>query len=138
MLAGAGAATLGVFLTLSSPAWVDCAQAAAVTAALLLRARAQRAIPQRIALLVAGTAGSAATLVAIRHLNPALAPWLCALAAATAAAALWFGHRAAPLAWHRWPAMIATIAECAVLAAIVPLSCWGFGLYHTVRTLGLP
>jgi type VII secretion integral membrane protein EccD len=138
VLAGAGAATLGVCLTLSDPAWVDCAQASAVTAALLLRARAQRAVPQRIALLVAGTACSAATLVAIRHLNPVLAPWLCALAAATAAGALWFGHRAAPRGMAPVARQIATIAECAVLAAILPLSCWGIGLYQTVRTLGLP
>jgi WXG100 protein secretion system (Wss), protein YukD len=138
VLAGAGATTLGVALTLSSPARADCAQAAAVTAALLLRARAQRALPQRIALLLAGVVGSAATLVAIRQLNPVLAPWLCALAGAAAAAALWFGHRAAPPGIAPVAHQIATIAECAVLAAIVPLSCWGLGLYHTVGTLGLP
>lgn len=137
VLAGAGAATLGVFLTLASPAWVDCGLAAAVAAALLLRARAQRALPQRIGLLVAGTAGTAATLVAARHLNPALAPWLCALVAATTAGALWFGYRAAPrvapVARH-----VATLAECAVLAAIVPLTAAGFGLYDAVTAQGLP
>ena len=122
---GRGRHDLGVFLMLSSPGWADSAQAAAVTAALLLRARAQRAVPQRTALLVAGTARAAATLLAIRQLNPALAPWLCTLAAATAAAVLWFGHRAAPRGMAPVARHIATIAECAVLAAIVPLSCSG-------------
>ena len=138
VLAGAGAATLGVFLTLASPAWVDCGLAAAVAAALLLRARAQRALPQRIGLLVAGTAGTAATLVAARHLNPALAPWLCALAAASGGggAVVRPPRRTAgmaPVARH-----VATLAECAVLAAIVPLTAAGFGLYDAVTAQGLP
>ena len=77
-------------------------------------------------------------MIAIRNLSPALAPWLCALPAATAAAALWFGHRAAPRGMAPVARNTATVAECAALAAIVPLSCWGLGLYHTVRILGLP
>lgn len=138
VLAGAGAATIGVLLMLASPGWADSALAAAVTAALMFRARAQRAVPQRTALLVAGTVGSAATLVAIRQLNPTLAPWLCTLAAATTAAVLWFGYRAGPRDVAPVVRHIATIAECAVLAAIVPLSCSGFGLYDAVRALALP
>lgn len=138
VLAAAGAATFGILLTLVSPTGVDCTLAAAVAAALLLRARAQRTPPQRVALLMAGTAIAATALVAVGRVDTALAPWLCIVTAAGTAATVWLGCRSAQRNVAPVAGRVATIAECAALAAIIPLVCWGFGLYDTVRSVGLP
>jgi hypothetical protein len=117
--------------------WAGCAIVAVSAAVLLRRSCEQPDQARRTVLICAGTFCTAALLMALRHQGEFLAPWLCAAALGAAIGAMWLGFGAA-----RAPAS-PTVRRCVdalgqlALASVIPLACWGFGLYGTVRGLSL-
>jgi WXG100 protein secretion system (Wss), protein YukD len=140
VVAAAIAAAVGaaaVTFTSGSSRWVDLALAWIITAVLLIRSRSHSEPARRASLLASGTGCAAALFVALAAHVPALTPWICAAAAASATAAAWLGFHplstAGPPHLRRW----FDIVDCGVLVCVIPLAGWSCGLYGFVRGIGL-
>ena len=119
------------------PGWAACAIVAASGAVLVQRSREHDDPTRRAALMAAGTCCTAALFVAVRHQAGQLAPWLCAMALASAIGVTWLGlgtcRPPSPRIVRRCLDGVGHLA----LASVLPLACWGFGLYGTARGLSL-
>ena len=141
VIGSASAAALGALVVVSSCAhngrhWLTCAVFAAVVGqVLLLRARTHIDMRRRVALVIAGTAATAAGSALVVISAPGQANWVCLLAIAVGLSMLGtaFGATVGPLARRA-----VEVLEYLALAAVVPLACWVSGLYGLVRGLSLP
>ena len=111
---------------------------AAVTGALLL-ARAHTADGRRaLPLAAAGSITVAAVFGTAAISAPERGPWIAAVAALLAAAALCLGFAAADLALPPPLRRGAGLLEWLALLALAPLACWICGVYGTVRGIYVP
>jgi type VII secretion integral membrane protein EccD len=141
VIGSASAAALGALVVVSSCVhngrhWPTCAVFAAVIGqVLLLRARTHIDMRRRLALVIVGTAATAAGAALVVISAPEHANWVCLLAIAVGLSMLGtpFGATVGPLARRA-----IEVLEYLALAAVVPLACWVSGLYGLVRGLSLP
>ena len=133
--AAAGAAA--VTFTSGNSRWVDLALAGMIAVVLLIRSRSHSDPVRRESLLASGTGCAAALFVALAAHDPALTPWICTAAAASAMAAAWLGFHplstAGPPHLRRW----FDIVDCGALVCVIPLAGWSCGLYGFVRGISL-
>jgi type VII secretion integral membrane protein EccD len=141
VIGSASAAALGALVVVSSCVhngrhWLTCAVFAAVIGqVLLLRARTHIDMRRRLALVIVGTAATAAGAALVVISAPEHANWICLLAIAVGLSMLGtaFGATVGPLARRA-----IEVLEYLALAAVVPLACGVSGLYGLVRGLSLP
>jgi type VII secretion integral membrane protein EccD len=111
---------------------------ATVTGGVLLsRARSHRGLARSVPLVVSGTATLSTTLVVAATAYPLHTPWIAAVAAMLAAAALGLSFVAPAMSFSPVGRRSVELLEYLALAAIVPLACWICGLYSVVRGLNL-
>lgn len=109
------------------------ALAALTAAVLMLHARTDRARAPMYVIIGIGTLTTTFVIAAVDL--PQQAPWIAALSAAAAAAAIYLGFVApavTPVARRGVNAM-----GCIALAAVAPLACWTCGAFGAVRGLSL-
>jgi type VII secretion integral membrane protein EccD len=140
VVGAASAAAVGavaVTFTSDSSRWVDRALAGMIAAVLLIRSRSHPDPVRRASLLASGTGCAAALFVALTAQDPALTPWICTAAAASAMTAAWLGFHppstAGPPHLRRW----FDIVDCGALVCVIPLAGWSCGLYGFVRGISL-
>jgi len=129
-LTGASAVSAGIaapLLCVGGFDWSRGALALAASALLVLRARAPGPLFSRSALVLAAAICAAAALTTA----PSSIPGIPVLALGLAGITVWFASR--PRRPSPLTRRIADITERLLLAAVVPLSCWAFGLYGLVR-----
>jgi type VII secretion integral membrane protein EccD len=105
---------------------------------LLLRARAFSDLAKSVPLVVSGTATLSVTFVVAATACPLPTPWLAAVAATVATAALCLGFITPAFTFSPVGRRSVDLLEYLALAAIVPLVCWICGLYSAARGLNLP
>jgi type VII secretion integral membrane protein EccD len=114
-----------------------CVTLSALTCALLLlRALSHIGTRRRLVFVVSGIVTAGATLAAAAAM-PGRGPWIAAVTALAAAAAICLGFIAP--AWS--PSPVARrgveVLECLTLAALAPMTCWICGVFSAVRGLDL-
>ncbi|WP_310783869.1 type VII secretion integral membrane protein EccD [Mycobacterium sp. Z3061] len=133
-LRGGGAAAAAVAAATAALAVHRAIALAALTAAvLMLHARTDRARAPMYVIIGIGTLTTTFVIAAVDL--PQQAPWIAALSAAAAAAAIYLGFVApavTPVARRGVNAM-----GCIALAAVAPLACWTCGAFGAVRGLSL-
>ena len=67
--------------------------------------------------------------------TPGYGPWIAAMTAMLAAAAMYLGYVAPAISLSPVIRRSIELLECVALVAMVPLTCWICGLYGTVRGL---
>jgi type VII secretion integral membrane protein EccD len=137
LAAFSSSAAVGAVVTvLSSAPRIRCvAFAAATSALLLLRARS---IDGRRTLIfaISGIITTATIFVVAALSTPQHGPWIAAMTATLAAAAVYLGFVAPAMPLSPVLRRSVELLECLALVAMVPLTCWICGLYGAVR--GLP
>lgn len=139
----AAAAALGAIGTAaaahsaSRPRLLGIAFATVVGGVLLLRARAHGNLARSVPLIVSGTATLSVAFVVAATAGPLQPPWVAAVTATLATAALCLGFIAPALTFSPVVRRGVDLLEYLALAAIVPLVCWICGLYGAARGLSL-
>lgn len=122
------AAVIGIVATAPGPA--ELVLAGAVSAVALLAGRTHTDRIRRIAVFGCAGASCIATVSASVRLYPSLTPWLAAGILAVAAGLLWLTHTVTPPVLSPGFSRCFDAAELLVLASLVPLAFWSFGLYR--------
>lgn len=121
-------AVIGIVSTAPGPA--ELALAGTVSAVALLAGRTHTDRIRRIAVFGCAGVSGIATLSAFVRLYPPLTPWLTAGVLIVTAALLWLTHTPAPPVTSPGLARCVDAAELVLLAALLPLTFWAFGLYR--------
>lgn len=132
-----GSATVGAIITvLTGGPRLSCIAFATVTGALLLLLYA-RCIDSRRTLIfvVSGIVTTGTTFAVTAVSTPDHGPWIAAMTATLAAAAIYLACVAPAISLSPVVRRSVELLECLALIAMVPLTCWICGLYGTVRGL---
>ncbi|MGH3597361.1 MAG: type VII secretion integral membrane protein EccD [Mycobacterium sp.] len=119
------------------PHLLGIAFATVIGGVLLLRARAHSDLVRSVPLVVSGTATLSVTFVVAATAYPLHTPWIAAVAALLATAALCLGFITPAITFSPVGRRSVELLEYLALAAIVPLVCWICGLYGAARGLSL-
>jgi type VII secretion integral membrane protein EccD len=104
---------------------------------LLLRVRSHRGLARSVPLVVSGTATLSTTLVVAATAYPLHTPWIVAVAAMLAGAALGLSFIAPAMTFSPVGRRSIELLEYLALAVVVPMACWICGLYSVMRGLNL-
>jgi type VII secretion integral membrane protein EccD len=129
-------AAVGAIVTvLTGTPRLSCIAFAAVTGSLLLLYA--RSIDRRRTLMfvVSGILTIGTTFGVTAASTPGHGPWIAAMTAMLAAAAMYLGYVAPTISLSPVIRRSVELLECVALVAMVPLTCWICGVYGTVRGL---
>jgi ESX secretion system protein EccD len=129
-------ATVGALITvLTGKPGLSCIAFATVTGSLLLLSA--RCIDRRRTLMfvISGIATAGTTFGVTAASTPDHGPWIAAMTAMLAAAAIYLGFVAPAMSPSPVVRRSVELLESAALVAMVPLTCWICGLYGAVRDL---
>jgi type VII secretion integral membrane protein EccD len=131
--AAVGAVITVVAAPVGAPRPGCIAFAAAIGALLLLRARFDRR--RTLVFIVSGIIATGTTFAVAAAGMPNHGPWIAAVTAMLAAAAVYLGFVAPAMSLSPVVRRGAELLEYLALVAMVPLTCWICGLYGAVRSL---
>jgi ESX secretion system protein EccD len=137
LTAFSSSAAIGAIITvLAGVPPLRCIAFAAITGALLLLRARSVGGKRALALVISGivTIGTTFGVAAIGR--PEHGPWIAAVTAMLAAAAMYLGFVAPGMSLSPVASRSVELLECLALIAMVPLTCWICGVYGAVR--GLP
>jgi type VII secretion integral membrane protein EccD len=136
LTAFSGSATVGAIITvLTGAPRLSCIAFATVTGALLLL-HARCIDSRRTLIFVVGGIVTTGTTFAVTAVStPDHGPWIAAMTATLAAAAIYLSCVAPAISLSPVVRRSVELLECLALIAMVPLTCWICGLYGTVRGL---
>lgn len=106
-------------------------------AALLVRSRSHPGLARAVTLTVTGTATLSVSFAVTATSGGGVLPWIAVAIVALTAGTLSVGFIAPAMTWSPVARRSLELAECVVLAAVVPLACWLCGLYGAARGLSL-
>ena len=129
-------AAVGAIITvLAGAPRLSCIAFATVTGSLLLLYARSMGRSRTLMFVVSGIVTTGITFGVIAASTPDHGPWIAAMTAMLAAAAIYLGFVAPAMSLSPVVRRSVELLECLALVAMVPLTCWICGLYGTVRGL---
>jgi type VII secretion integral membrane protein EccD len=134
LAAFASSAAVGAIVAMLTGApRLSCIAFASVTGALLLSDARCNDRRRALIFVVSGIVTTGTTFGVTAAGAPDHGPWIAAVAAMLAAAAIYLGFVAPTMSLSPVVRRSVELLECLALVAMVPLTCWICGLYGTVR-----
>lgn len=138
LAAFSSSAAVGAVMTvLAGAPRLRCIAFGAATGALLLLRSRSLDRRRTLVLVISGIVITATTFGVAAVSAPAHGPWIAAVTAMLAAAAIYLGFVAPAISLSPVVRRSVEVVECLALVAMVPLTCWICGLYGAVRGLNL-